>query len=182
MASETTVRQKIQQARSAYIKGQYAKARSLLKGVNHPKADVLRTQIDEVLPPTKGFPVLPFVGFLGVIVLALFGMMSLLVLFEEAPEALPLPTLIPTSDCTQDMVTAWWMAQEIELSRFVMDASSASRTMQGERLDGHIATLQEIRDGMETPPECISASKLAGYGEVLGAMDATLEEIGRAHV
>jgi biopolymer transport protein ExbD len=178
VVSDTTqTRQKIKQARQAYLSGDYAKARSLLKGVNHPKADALIAQIDEAAPPNRGIPILPLVGIVVVVILVLVGSLMLLANATPSQDDTPLPTLIPTSDCTQSMVDAWWMAQEIELSQFVTDASSASRTMPGERLDGHIRALQAIRDGMEAPPVCISASQSAGYVAVLDAMYAMLEAL-----
>jgi hypothetical protein len=178
VVSDTSqTRQKIKQARQAYLNGEYAKARSLLKGVQHPKADALMAQIDEAAPPKQGLPILPIVGL--VLILGVIGLGSVILLVNATPsqDVAPLPTLIPTSDCTQAMVDAWWMAQEIELSQFVTDASSASRTMPGERLDGHIERLQAIRDGMEAPPACISASQSAGYVAVLDAMGAMLDAL-----
>jgi hypothetical protein len=170
-------RQKIKQARQAYLNGEYAKARSLLKGVQHPKAEALMVQIDETSPPKRGLPILPIVGFVFVVILVLAGSLMLLANTTPSVDDAPLPTLIPTSDCTQAMVDTWWMAQEIELSHFVTDASSASRTMPGERLDGHIEALQAILDGMEAPPTCISASQSASYVAVLDAMDAMLDAL-----
>jgi hypothetical protein len=177
VSDATQTRQKIKQARQAYLNGEYAKARSLLKGVQHAKADALIAQIDEVSPPKRGLPILSIVGL--VLILVVLGLGGVMFLANATPSVddAPLPTLIPTSDCTQAMVDAWWMAQEIELSHFVTDASSASRTMPGERLDGHIETLQAIRDGMEAPPTCISASQSVGYEAVLIAMDAMLDAL-----
>jgi hypothetical protein len=178
VSDATQTRQKIKQARQAYLNGEYAKARSLLKGVQHAKADALIAQIDEVSPPKRGLPILSIVGLvLILVVLGLGGSLMLLANATPSVDDAPLPTLIPTSDCTQAMVDTWWMAQEIELSHFVTDASSASRTMPGERLDGHIEALQAIRDGMEAPPTCISASQSVGYVAVLDAMDAMLDAL-----
>jgi hypothetical protein len=64
------IRQRLQQARSAYDAGDYAKARALLKGIDHPKAQAMLAQIDAQAPAKTGFPCLPmalFVGMVGVI-------------------------------------------------------------------------------------------------------------------
>jgi hypothetical protein len=61
------IRQRLQQARSAYDAGDYAKARALLKGIDHPKAQAMLAQIDAQAPAKAGFPCLPMALFVGVV-------------------------------------------------------------------------------------------------------------------
>jgi hypothetical protein len=167
------IRQRLQQARSAYDAGDYAKARALLKGIDHPKAQAMLAQIDAQAPAKAGFPCLPMALFVGVVgVMAFFGIL-LMTQSNTASEA-PLPTLIPTSACTPTMV-ADWQAHQIETAgQFLSDASSASRTMPSERLATSIANLQALRASMLPPPTCTPLTTQTHHTALLTAMDAVL--------
>ena len=70
MADVSLIRQKVQQARQHLAKGELHKARTLLKGLEHPKAHALlaevEAQLEQQKPQQTQFPLIPFLGFLGI--------------------------------------------------------------------------------------------------------------------
>jgi hypothetical protein len=84
----------------------------------------------------------PVIGIAYAMVLMLVVSVGLLVTARNPqPEA-----MLPTLACNAETIQLWWDAQEIGLSQFAADASSASRTMPGERLMTRIATLRQFSD------------------------------------
>jgi hypothetical protein len=182
MADLTQVRQKVQQARQHVANGEWHKARTLLKGLEHPKAQALLAEVDAHIaqqkPQTGKFPLLALLGFLGVCVLAVMGGMAFLA-GRADPAPVVLPTLEPTADCTPDTVRAWWGAQNIALDGFVADASSASRLMPGERLTGRLQALQAFRASFPPLPSCASTDVQGAIADLLKAMDDTIGAVER---
>ena len=172
------IRQQIKKAQAHIAAEEWAKARAALKDVDHPKAQELRAQVEIHLAeePIGNFPIIPLiVVFSLVILLALGG----LLLFSRSDHEVPasvLPTLavIPTSDCTSETVQTWWSVQNVALDTFTQDASSASRTMPGERLDERLASLRQFREDFPAPPECANLEVKAGMTDLTLAMDTTI--------
>jgi hypothetical protein len=183
MADISLIRQKVQQARQHIGKGELHKARALLKGLEHPKAQALlagvEIQIAQRKPTQAKFPLIPVLGFLAVFFLLLIGGGFALMANRDIPTPEPLPSLIPTSDCTPETVQAWWAIQDLVLDTFVADASSASRTMPGERLTERIAALRQMRNDFPAVPECASSEMQTAIADLLEAMDATIATLER---
>src|SRR5688572_12396183 len=103
MADISLIRQKVQQARHHLAKGELHKARSLLKGLEHPKAQALLAEVEAQLavqkPKQAQFPLIPVLGFLGIFLILLIGGGFTLMTNRDVPTPEPLPSLIPTSDC-----------------------------------------------------------------------------------
>jgi len=87
------VRQRVQQARNYMAKGDHAKAKSVLKGVDHPKAQALLAQLEAESPTPKraNLPILPMIGVLILAILACGGGFFLLN-NRPTPTPAPLPT------------------------------------------------------------------------------------------
>jgi len=155
-----TVRQRVQQARDHLAKGDSAKAKSVLKGLDHPKAQALLAQIEVESPTPKRarLPMLPIIGLLAVMILACGGGFFLLN-NRPTPTPAPLPTLIPTDACTPAEVDAWWQSQQMTtFSRFAELASAGSRTMPGERLASILDELIGLRN-FSPPPSCLTSAQ-----------------------
>ena len=183
MTEPGEVRQKVQQARQLLVEGKVVKARALLKGIDHPKAQALVAQIEAQNPQTKhntGFPMMPLFGLLLVVVAVVTaGIVIMKASNSPADEHVVVPTLIPTPDCTQDMVQAWWMEQNQMLDTFMANASAASRTMPGERLTTQLQTLRQMRDDVPDLPVCTSMEMQGAVTELLSAMDAVIDILER---
>jgi hypothetical protein len=178
MADVSFIRQKVQQARQHLAKGDLHKARALLKGLEHSKAQALLAEVEAQLtqqkPKQAQFPLIPVVGFLGIFLILLIGGAFTLMANRDTPTPEPLPSLIPTSDCTPETVQTWWAVQDLALDGFVADASSASRTMPGERLTERITALRQMRDDFPVLPDCASSEMQTVITELLEAMNATI--------
>lgn len=176
MADVTQIRQKVQQARGHIAKGELAKARAILKGIDHPKAQALLAEVEAQLAqkPQASFPIIPFLGFLGVFLLLAIGGGVVLMGGQPTPTPEPLPTLMPTADCTSETVRGWWGVQNVALDTFVADASAASRTMPGERLTERISALRQFRADFPALPECASSEMQTAIADLLQAMDDTI--------
>jgi hypothetical protein len=183
MADISLIRQKVQQARQHLAKGELLKARALLKGLEHPKAQALLAGVEAQLalqkPKQAQFPLIPVVGFLGIFLILVIGGTFTLMANRDTLTLEPLPSLIPTSDCTPETVQAWWAVQNLALDGFVTDASSASRTMPGERLTERIAALSQMRNDFPALPECASSEMQTAIADLLEAMDATIAALER---
>jgi hypothetical protein len=183
MADISLIRQKVQQARQHLAKGELHKARALLKGLEHPKAQALLAEVEAQLalqkPKQAQFPLIPVLGFLGIFFIFLIGGAFTLVANRTEPTPEPIPTAIPTSDCTPETVQTWWTIQDLVLDTFVADASSASRTMPGERLTERITALRQIRNDFPALPACASNEMRTAISDLLEAMDATIAALER---
>lgn len=183
MADISLIRQKVQQARQHLAKGDLHKARALLKGLEHPKAQALLAEVDAQLaqqkPKQAQFPLIPVLGFLGIFLILLIGGGFTLMANRDASTPEPLPSLIPTSDCTPETVQNWWAVQDLALDTFVADASSASRTMPGERLTERIAALHQLQNDFPALPDCASSEMQTAIADLLEAMDATIVALER---
>jgi hypothetical protein len=183
MADISLIRQKVQQARQHLAKGELHKARALLKGLEHPKAQALLAEIEAQLALQKSkqaqFPFIPVLGFLGVFFILLIGGGFALMANRDVPTPEAIPTAIPTSDCTSETVQSWWAVQDLALDTFVADASSASRTMPGERLTERIEALRQIRNDFPALPECANSEMQTAIADLLGAMDITIAALER---
>ena len=183
MADISIIRQNVQQARQHIAKGELHKARTLLKGLEHPKAQVLLAEVEAQLalqkPKQAQFPLIPVLGFWGIFFILLIGGGFALMANRDTPTPEPLPSLIPTSDCTPETVQTWWVVQDLALDTFVADASSASRTMPGERLTERIAALRQMRNDFPALPECASSEMQTAIVDLLEAMDATIAALER---
>jgi hypothetical protein len=183
MADISLIRQKVQQARQHLAKGELHKARALLKGLEHPKAQALLADVEAQLalqkPKQAQFPFVPVLGFLGIFFVLLIGGGFALMANRTVPTPEAVPTAIPTSDCTSETVQTWWAVQDLVLDTFVADASSASRTMPGERLTERIASLHQMRNDFPAVPECASSEMRTAIADLLEAMDATIAALER---
>lgn len=116
---------------------------------------------------------LPVIGFFAVVLVVGFGIVTLL--FNRPPiEEVLLPTASPTSGCTIETVQVWWGIQDVALETFVKDASSASRTMPGERLNTHLTSLKAFLTSFPSAPDCISTDAQKHLTDLLTAMDETI--------
>jgi hypothetical protein len=178
MSDVNLIRKRVQQARELAQQGKYAQAKTLLKGVDHPKVLALVAQLDAriaVQPPTiRKFPLLSLIGVFGVVLVFVVGGILLAAASRSIEKDDVLPTLIPTVDCTSETIRTWWKAREIELTQFAADASSASRTMPGERLTMQISNLRQFRDNFPTRLPCAGSELQTAVSEVLKTMDTTI--------
>src|SRR5690606_37807689 len=121
------IRQKVQQARQYLAEGELHKARTLLKGLKHPKAQALLAEVEAQLalqkPKQAQFPLIPVLGVLGIFLILVIGGGFTLMANRDATTPEPLPSPIPTSDCTSETVQTWWAVQDLALDGFVADAS-----------------------------------------------------------
>ena len=174
----TDIRQQIKKAQTHIAAEEWAKARAALKDVDHPKAKELLTEVEVHLAEeaSGGFPTVPLIVFFSlVVVLSVGGFLLVSRSGREVPTPI-LPTLavIPTSDCTPETVRTWWGVQNVALDTFTQDASSASRTMPGERLNDRLASLRQFRADFPDPPECASSEFRMAVNDLLRAMDDTI--------
>lgn len=183
MTDVNLIRQKVQQARQHIAKEEWLKARALLKGLDHPKAQALlaevETQIAQQKPTSGKFPLLPILGILGIFLLLAIGGSFAFMANRNIPTPEPLPTIAPTSDCTPETVRAWWSVQDVALDTFVADASAASRTMPGERLTERLTALQAFRANFPDLPECASSEMRDAIADLLQAIDDTISALER---
>jgi hypothetical protein len=174
----TDIRQQIKKARTHIAAEEWAKARAALKDVDHPKAKELLADVEAHLAEdvSGSFPMVPLLVFFSLIVTLSAGGFLLVSRSNRAVPTPVLPTLavIPTSDCTPETVRTWWGMQNIALDTFTQDASSASRTMPGERLDERLASLRHFRADFPDPPECASTEFRMAINDLLRAMDDTI--------
>lgn len=112
------------------------------------------------------------------VLLLCFGGMSLFLvgvgvwqMSLPTPAVLPLPTVVPTSECTLESVYLWQTVQEARLADVEKTASSASRTMPGERLNGEIARLQSLRMSLDPIPPCADSTVQMRWKTTLNAFD-----------
>ena len=180
-ADPNLVRQRVQQAREHIAKTDYAKARALLKGLEHPKAHALLEQIDAASPAPQrtGLPCRAILFLIGFVVLLAGIGLALLFSRPQAPTPEPLPTLIPTSDCNEALVQAWWTEHLPLFDRFTQDASSASRMMPGERLAQQIDALNTLAAQVTAAslPLCASSTDRTRLGELQALMRSALNTL-----
>jgi hypothetical protein len=161
-------RQRILQAREAIQAGHGAKARKLLAGIDHPKAQALLDGLEPAPTRTR----FPLVALMIVVMLFAGGIIAGLLLLRPQPEAIVLPTLYPTSEPTQVCDMSLWQSQYNALmDSFLGTASAASRTLPGERLNQRLAELQATRDSFTAPCD---ADYLADYDAHLQTFDELL--------
>ena len=174
----TDIRQQIKKAQTHIAAEEWAKARALLKNVDHPKAKELLAEVEVHLAEESsgGFPIVPLIVFFSLVVVLSVAGFLLLSGRGEASAVPVLPTLavIPTSDCTPETVRTWWGVQNVALDTFTGDASSASRTMPGERLDERLASLRQFRADFPDTPECASSDFRLAVIDLTRAMDNTI--------
>lgn len=173
------VRQKVKLAREQMAAGDYKKAQTTLKGVDHPKAEELRVTITENLGDVQGgnFPLGRVVGlFVMMVVFVIGGVFFVTRGSANNEPAVVIPTLavIPTSDCNPAKVADWWGSTNIELDTFIRDASAASRTIPGERLDDRLEALTTMRREYEQPPACAPIEVRIAAGDISSAMTQTI--------
>ena len=172
------IRQQIKKARAHIAAGEWTKARAALKDVDHPKAKELLAEVEAHLAKetSGGFPMVPLLLFFSLVVMLSVGGFLLVSRSNRVVTTPVLPTLAvaPTSDCTSETVRTWWGVQNVALDRFTQDASSASRTMPGERLDERLASLRQFRADFPDPPECASSEFRMAVNDLLRAMDDTI--------
>lgn len=172
------VRQQVRKARFHIAAEEWTKARAALKDVDHPKAKQMLAEVEAHLAEetSGGFPTVPLLVFFGLVVVLSVGGFLLVSRSNRAVPTPVLPTLavIPTSDCTLETVRTWWAEQNVALDTFVGDASSASRTMPGERLDERLASLRQFRADFPDPPACASSELRTAIKDLLRAMDDTI--------
>jgi hypothetical protein len=183
MTDVNLIRQKVQQARQHMAKEEWFKARALLKGLEHPKAQALLAEVEEQIAQQKpaggNFPLIPLIGFLGIFLLLALGGGFMFMANRDTPTPEPLPTIAPTSDCNSETVRTWWAVQDLALDTFVSDASAASRTMPGERLTERLASLRQFRADFPSLPECASSEMREAITDLLQAMDDTISALER---
>jgi hypothetical protein len=182
MSEINVIRHKVQQARELAQQGKYAQAKALLKGLTHPKALELVSKLDERLAaqpqPARKFPLLPVLGFGGIVLVMLLGGLFAL---NAAQSNLTLPPTLEliitlTSDCTDQTVRDWWQTQiqmGRDLNTFAANASAATMTLPGERLTEQIAKLHELQI-LEPLPACASAELQVAVTDLLAARDGWL--------
>lgn len=174
----TAIRQQIKKAQTHIAAEEWARARAALKDIDHPKAKELLAEIEVYLAEeaSGSFPMVPLIVFFSlVIVLSVGRFLRVSRSGREVPTpVLPTLAVIPTSDCTPETVRTWWGVQNVALDTFTQDASSASRTMPGERLNERLASLRQFRADFPAPPECASSEFRMAINDVLRAMDDTI--------
>jgi hypothetical protein len=179
------VRRKVDLARKAFAARDYKKARTLLKGIQHPKAADLLAQIDAAAATRMPSGTskaqswsLRWFGLIGglVLIIVVGGWFAFKVASSQA--ALPaqefiLPTLVPTADCTAERVVVWWQTQNLVVDDFVTEASAASRTMPGTQLTGALESLRQRRMEFAAVPVplCAALEVQSGAADLLSAMD-----------
>jgi len=174
----TDIRQQIKKAQTHIAAEEWAKAHAALKDIDHPKAKTLLAEVEVHLAEeaSAGFPTVPLIVFFSLIIVLSVG--GFLLVSRSGREAstpvLPTLAVIPTSDCTPETVQTWWGVQNIALDTFTQDASSASRTMPGERLNERLASLRQFRADFPNPPECASSELQMAINDLLRAIDDTI--------
>ena len=178
MKKPASLREQIKQAQALIAAGDLKRARTLLQTIDHPKAQAMLAGVESQLAAqtTADFPLGRVLALVGMALV--LGVGGLLVMTGGSETAVTpvLPTLAvyPTSDCTQTMVATWWGVQNIALDTFAQDASSASRTMPGQRLNARVGALRQFRADFPAPPDCASIEVQAGVTDLTVAMDATI--------
>ena len=174
----TDIRQQIKKAQAHIAAEEWAKARATLKNVDHPKAEELLAEVEVHLveEASGGFPTVPLIVFFSlVMVLSVGGFLMVSHSGRDVPTpVLPTLAVIPTSDCNPETVRTWWGVQNVALDTFTQDASSASRTMPGERLNERLTSLRQFRSDFPNPPECASSEFRMAINDLLRAMDDTI--------
>ena len=173
----TDIRQQIKKAQTHIAAEEWAKARAALKDVDHPKARAMLEQVEARLAAQSGgFPVGRVLALVGMVLVLGIGGFLLMSGRGESAAVPVLPTLavIPTSDCTPETVRTWWGVQNVALDTFTQDASSASRTMPGERLNERMASLRQFRADFPDPPECASSEFRMAVNDLLRTIDDTI--------
>jgi hypothetical protein len=176
MSDVNLIRKKVHQARELAQQGKYAQAKTLLKGIDHPKVAALIAELDGHFAgqqPARKLP-LHVIGIGCAMLLTMIVGIGLVVTARATQPEVVLPTFLPTADCTSETIQTWWQAQETGLSQFAADASSASRTMPGERLTTQIDSLRQFRDNFPTLPACSSSDLQLAVADLLTALDATI--------
>jgi hypothetical protein len=178
MKKPASLREQIKQAQALIAAGDLKRARTLLQTIDHPKAQAMLAGVESQLAaqPTGGFPLGRVLALVGMVLVLGVGGLLVMTNGSETTAAPVLPTLAvyPTSDCTQTMVATWWGVQNIALDTFAQDASSASRTMPGQRLNERVGALRQFRADFPGPPDCASIEVQAGVTDLTVAMDATI--------
>jgi hypothetical protein len=85
----------------------------------------------------------------------------------------PEVTAEATADCAF-LLPLWQQSQTDILNIFLVDATSATLTMPGERLDGNLLALQTLRQTMPLLPPCTEPSVQTRYLATLTTMDDIL--------
>ncbi|MEO1444091.1 MAG: hypothetical protein AAFV33_27095, partial [Chloroflexota bacterium] len=174
----TDIRHQIKKAQTHIAAEEWAKARATLKDVDHPKAKELLAEVEVHLAeePSGRFPMVPLIVFFSlVVVLSVSGFLLVSRSGRDVPiPVLPTLAVIPTSDCTPETVQTWWGVQNVALDTFTQDASSASRTMPGERLNERMASLRQFRADFPDPPECASSEFRMAVNDLLRTIDDTI--------
>lgn len=179
MTDIATVRQQLKLARDHTREGNLQKAHAALKGVDHPKANDMRAALEaRIGKPQSGFPWGRIFAFLGMLVIigGSIGFWMQGADVNESASANVLPTLavLPTSDCTPQTVHDWWRVQNVALDTFIQEASSASRTMPGDRLDERLANLRNFRSNFPQAPECATLDFKIAVGDLVTTMGTTI--------
>jgi hypothetical protein len=176
MAEISHVRQQVALARKYISEGQLAKAKNCLKGLEHPKAQALLVQIENHAkhsPQTKvSLPMLLGIGLIGLVLLLFVLGFALFNHYQDLN--LTLPTLIPTPDCSIEIIKLWWDEQNLNLDTFLVNASAASRTMPGERLFETLSAIAFIRLEFDSIPGCANLELQQRFNELLLTMDELL--------
>jgi hypothetical protein len=179
MTDLNVTRQRVQAAREHIKKFEWGKARALLKGLEHPKAQALLAEVETQLASQKsksaGFPVLRVVGFL-VIFVGLLGGGGLLLSHRNTPSVMVenVPTISPTEECNEATVQTWWRVQDFGLADFASNASALGLSDFGERYDRKLDELKEFRENFPPLPSCASAELGTAISDLLVVMDATI--------
>jgi len=191
-ANANQIRQKVQQARDLAKQGHYAQAKTLLKGIQHPKVAEMIAQLDERIaskPTARGnkFPFLPVTGLIAIVIVLVIGGGGLLLSQRSSSTAetlLPTPTAtLVTEACTDTTIVAWWQVQiknDRELNTFAVNADAAYSTLPSERLTTEIEKLRTVRAAalLDIPP-CASVDLQTALADLLSAMDDVILALDR---
>ena len=122
----SNVREQVRKARAHIAAGEWVKARAALKDVDHPKAKELLVEVEAHLAEetSGGFPMVPLMVFFSLVIVLSVGGFLLMSRSNRVVTTPVLPTLavLPTSDCTPEMVRTWWGVQNVALDTFTQDA------------------------------------------------------------